>query len=692
MSRTLSRSTWSTCAVLASASMVLSHAPAAAASPAVVVTTKTTVNYRCLFPLVGVQPIAVGWTLRVPQLIRSGESVAYEAKSTLPQLLTVASLDGTLDAGMDLAVSGGSTRRFPVALGAVTFAAPALTPSLDFTASTQAPLEFTEVGGADLQAATLHFNLRARAASGATVRLRPLTTDIDGKPVTDSDGLADTFDVSCKADPAPVTVGSTALMEGAAVLDTTPPTAPTEVELQAADLTPTSVNLRWGASTDEVGGSGLKEYVIRYEDGPAGGVRVPAGTASKLITDLSTDTEYRFAVTAVDYAGNESAELLLPVATFHFDPCWVFANCPQPLAPIAPAAVAVTETSARIQWTAPRDENIAGYRVDVVGLQAPRPESTAETRVDLTGLKPGTAYTAKVTSISKDTTAPPSEPASVTFTTLAPVCGAPCGGGLPKPTGLRAADVGVTTVDLAWDKSSVPEAPEVKYDVYSGTVKLGTTSATAFRVSGLNSGTAYTFRVQAVEIGGLTSEFSDNLPVTTHNPVPETRHYSYSVTGTTVLKTLAKGSLPLKGGVEADLGSVSGAFSADLTLANTSGRLIAGGFLPLTAKVGFAPSGKTTGQLTGGVLQTKSWVRIKVLEVKLFGAIPLAGGNSCQTRQLSEIALTSGAAFDPSAGGTLAGTFKISDLNGCGVLNGLVSPLTAGAGNTISINLAPKGS
>ena len=80
-------------------------------------------------------------------------------------------------------------------------------------------------------------------------------------------------------------------------------------------------------------------------------------------------------------------------------------------------------------------------------------------------------------------------------------------------------------------------------------------------------------------------------------------------------------------------------------------------------------------------------LRIKVKSVKAFGVIPLAGGNSCQTKQLSDIALASTDSFDPTGtGGTLGGTYKISDLNGCGPLNGLVSPLTAGGGNTILVN------
>ncbi len=106
--------------------------------------------------------------------------------------------------------------------------------------------------------------------------------------------------------------------------------------------------------------------------------------------------------------------------------------------------------------------------------------------------------------------------------------------------------------------------------------------------------------------------------------------------------------------------------------------------------VGIVPSGPTTGKLENEAITANLKARIKVKSVKAFGAIPLAGGNECQSKSLSQISLKSTDTFDPtSTGGTIAGTYAISDLNGCGILNGLVSPLTAGSGNTITAKLTP---
>ncbi len=275
-----------------------------------------------------------------------------------------------------------------------------------------------------------------------------------------------------------------------------------------------------------------------------------------------------------------------------------------------------------------------------------------------------------------------------------------------KPTNLRAVPT-ATAATLTWNSSVDPDGTVAKYNVYrdSNPIPVATVTGTTATITGLTAGAQYSFTVEAVDNQGLRSPKSDPLPLRVlENPVDPTTpapttpptggtgtvSYGYALKGSTTLKTLTKGTLPLTGSIAADLKLATGAFTADLVLNETSGRLVAGGFLPVTAKVGFVPSGKTTGTLVDGVLKTNSKVRIKVKEVKLFGAIPLAGGNNCQTKNLSDISLKSTQAeFKPISGGPIAGTYKISDLNGCGGLNGLVSPLTAGGGNTINLNLAP---
>ncbi|MBJ7472308.1 MAG: fibronectin type III domain-containing protein [Solirubrobacteraceae bacterium] len=268
-----------------------------------------------------------------------------------------------------------------------------------------------------------------------------------------------------------------------------------------------------------------------------------------------------------------------------------------------------------------------------------------------------------------------------------------CGDQPPSTPGLialRPGDVAQTSVNLRWQPST-DDRGIARYEIrWDGGQRTVDAPGTAALIDGLAPDTDYRFEIRAIDTAGQSSPPLQVSATTDRINSPLPVKYSYGLAGSASLKTLTKGNLPLKGSIDAELTLATGAFSADLALADTQGRLTALGFLPVTAKIGFVPSGKTTGTLLDGVLSSNSKVRIKVKEVKLFGAIPLAGGNTCQTKSLSDIALTSTDEFKPLQGGTLAGTFAISDLNGCGALNGLVSPLTAGGGNTITLKLTPK--
>lgn len=87
---------------------------------------------------------------------------------------------------------------------------------------------------------------------------------------------------------------------GVVAPDTTAPTRPTN--LTASNVTSSSVDLSWGASTDD--GSGLDHYNI-YENGSVVS-NVSAGTTSTSRSGLLGGASYSYEVTAVDVAGNES--------------------------------------------------------------------------------------------------------------------------------------------------------------------------------------------------------------------------------------------------------------------------------------------------------------------------------------------------------------------------------------------------
>ena len=347
-----------------------------------------------------------------------------------------------------------------------------------------------------------------------------------------------------------------------------------------------------------------------------------------------------------------------------------------------------TDSSINLKWRPASSDGqpIVSYRIDYEGAPAggvlvPAGANTGLFSRLITGLDADSEYVFSVTAI--DAAGNESEPLKQTLATNVVDCGPAAPG---APTGSSTA----TSISLSWIPATSCDGVIAKYDVYAGTTKVATTTSTSATITGLQPNTDYTYTVRATDGTGTQGPSS---PAATLRTLPLNEppvDFRLAISGSTQLRTLTKGTLNLTGLFRPKLVIATGQVTAELTLNDTSGRLVAAGFLPVTAKVGFASSNATTGTLINGVLKTNTKVRIKVKEIKLFGAIPLVGGNTCQTKSLTDLSLTSTQPdWNPLQGGPIAGTYRISDLNGCGALNGLVSPLTAGGGNTIALNLAP---
>ncbi len=200
--------------------------------------------------------------------------------------------------------------------------------------------------------------------------------------------------------------------------------------------------------------------------------------------------------------------------------------------------------------------------------------------------------------------------------------------------------------------------------------------------------------IAKITVGDGGPAQQDTTPTATIPPHPagDTSFidYGYNAKGSATLKTLITGSLKLNGSINAKVGLPSGAFTADLNLPQTKGELKALGFLPVVATVKITATEKVTGTVKAGVLKANAKVRISLPSVTLFG-IPLGGGGSCKAKNISSINLKSTqSVFYALEGGPIAGTFTISELVGCGFLTGIISPLTAGSGNAILLNLSPS--
>ncbi|GAB2976906.1 fibronectin type III domain-containing protein [Saccharothrix stipae] len=449
--------------------------------------------------------------------------------------------------------------------------------------------------------------------------------------------------------------------------DTEAPTAPTG--LTATGVTQSSVTLSWAASTDNVGVTGYEVF-----NGGTAAATVEGTTAT--VDGLAAGTEYTFTVVAEDAAGNRSpAGAAVTVRTD---------DAPDTQAPTAPSALrstAQTRNSVALAWDASTDNvGVTGYEVFEGTTSV---STTTGTTATVSGLTPDTEYTFTV--VAKDAAGNTSDVSAALKVRTQPL---PDTEAPAAPGNLRSTAQTENSVALAWD-ASTDNVGVTGYEVFNGAASAGTTAGTTATVSGLTPDTEYTFTVVAKDAAGNTSAASTEVKVRTKaGQGPPVVEHGYGLSGSTRIKA-ANGTVPLTGGIAAVLDLSTGAFQADLTLDPTVGRFKAFGFVPVQAKIRFVQAAKTTGALAGGVLKSTSSVTVKLPHVTVLG-IPVSTSPDCRTKTPASIPLESKPGFDPLRGGTLTGTYTLPALTGCGPLNGLISGMTAGPGNTIEVKLSPR--
>ncbi|WP_409494335.1 fibronectin type III domain-containing protein [Amycolatopsis sp. cmx-11-12] len=543
--------------------------------------------------------------------------------------------------------------------------------------------------GADTQAPSVPANLRSTGTSASSIGLAwDASADNVGvagydvyigstlvKSVTEPsatvDGLSpDTeyaFTVVAKdaagnkSEPsAPVTVRT------ATSPDIVAPAVPTG--LAATDLSQSSVKLSWNASSDNVG-------VVGYDVYKGGTLVKTVAETSATVDGLASDTEYSFTVVAKDAAGNASAASAAVTARTQAAP-----DTQAPTAPGNLRSTGTTQASVSLEWNGATDNvGVTGY--DVYN-GANLVKSVSGTTATVDGLSADTEYSFTV--VAKDAAGNLSTPsAAVTVRTQ----GAPDAVAPTMPGNLRSTGTTETSVGLAWD-AATDNVGVTGYDVYQGASLVKSVSGTTVTVDGLTANTEYTFTVVAKDAAGNKSAPSAPVTAKTKPKTTPGTKYSYDLVGKTQLRKLS-GSVDLRGGISAAISLANGAFEADLTLNPTSARFALWGFVPVAAKIEFAPVGKTTGTLANGVLKSTSAVTVKLPRISVFG-FPVSASPACQTKTPAKIPLQSKAGFDPRAGGRLTGTYVLPPLQGCGFLNGIVSAVASGPGNTVEVNLAPR--
>ncbi len=203
------------------------------------------------------------------------------------------------------------------------------------------------------------------------------------------------------------------------VCDVTAPTAPTS--LVAGALNPTTINLSWSASTDNIG---VTNYLV-FRDTLPSPIASVVGTAFS-DTGLTPLSSHSYRVIAIDGAGNLSG--FSNTATANTP-----ADTSAPSAPTDLTAVGSNSTTINLSWTASTDNvDVVGYQVfrdggttpiatvsvtnfSDTGLAVGSTHTYTVKAVDAANNQSGTSNTVTASTLGNDTTAP-SAPTGLTAT------------------------------------------------------------------------------------------------------------------------------------------------------------------------------------------------------------------------------------------------------------------------------------
>ncbi|MFF5209668.1 YbhB/YbcL family Raf kinase inhibitor-like protein [Streptosporangium sp. NPDC000396] len=294
-----------------------------------------------------------------------------------------------------------------------------------------------------------NYSLTFRFANGTTTD-RPMDISVNGTPVSAGLSFPGTGAWTTwveKSVTAGLVAGANRVRAGAttanggpnldrlsasAPADSVPPTTPANLRV-VGEVKPTSVELAWEASTDNVG-------VALYEIYNGGNVikTVGGNVTTAEVTNLTPNTRYVLSVLARDGAGNASpGSNNVDITTPPSD------DTQPPTVPAGLRAVSVAATSVTLAWNASTDNiGVTGYNVYRDGTKfATVPDLTATAD----GLTPNTAYSFTVEAFDANgNTSARSAPLPVRTTGQA-------GGGDPVY------DKDVAKLDLPWGVAFLPD-------------------------------------------------------------------------------------------------------------------------------------------------------------------------------------------------------------------------------------------
>jgi bacillolysin len=261
--------------------------------------------------------------------------------------------------------------------------------------------------------------------------------------------------------------------------DNEPPSVPGN--LTASNITQTSADLSWTASTDNTGVTGYNVYIDDVLNGNTTNLNYP-------LTGLAPNTTYNIKVTSLDAAANESDPATTSVTTLPLD-------TQPPSVPTNLTASNITQNSADLTWNASSDNvGVTAYNIYVNGSLD---GTSTNASYSLSGLSPNTTYSVGVSAL--DAAGNESGQATTSVTTLPSDTQAPS-----VPTNLTASSITQNSADLSWNASS-DNVGVTAYNIYVNGSLDGTSTNTSYSLSGLSPSTTYSIGVSALDAAGNES-------------------------------------------------------------------------------------------------------------------------------------------------------------------------------------------
>jgi len=267
-----------------------------------------------------------------------------------------------------------------------------------------------------------------------------------------------------------------------AVADTNTPTIPTS--LSATPISTSQINLAWTASADNVGVTGYQVF----RNGTKLATTAGNGYAD---TGLSAATTYTYTVTALDAAGNVSAQSTPTSATT------------QALAVAPPiAAFVATPSTINLGGAATLSWSVSGNPVPVLMIDHG------------IGTVTGTSMAVSPVVSTTYTLTASNRVGSATAQAVVTVIPAPDTNAPTIPTSLSATPVSTSQINLAWT-ASTDNVGVTGYQVFRNGTKLATTAGNSYADTGLSAATTYTYTVAASDAAGNVSAQSTPTSATT---------------------------------------------------------------------------------------------------------------------------------------------------------------------------------